>query len=129
MCSSGGSKAAEVVRKQVSRRKREERRPTQHVNLEDIEASVKTDDKKKEQTPVKDTNQTPKTVNSNINNNNTSKNNSSNNNSNNIDSDKKNRNALPTVQITDSGALAWDAKKSPESDNSPSHVPGKFTWF
>ncbi|KAL5260603.1 hypothetical protein ACHWQZ_G010677 [Mnemiopsis leidyi] len=102
----------EVVRKAVSRRKREERRPTQAVTADDIpSAPPKEEEKKKEDAPkqlapptlvvptLPNGPSTPSTT-----------------------DDKKPRHVPVTVSISDSGAVVWDNnKKSPENET-PSPV-------
>jgi len=101
----------EVVRKAVSRRKREERRPTQAVTADDIPtASPKEGENKKDEAikqlaaltlvvPTLPNGPTLPTT-----------------------DDKKPRHAPVTVSISDSGAVVWDnSKKSPENET-PSPV-------
>jgi len=102
-CSRDGSDVnkAEVVRKTVSRQKRNERRSTQAVNMEDLVPAAK--EVKPSDEPTKEPASTPMV------------------NGPDTPGDAKKRHAPVTVQITDAGTLAWDSKKSPEGDT-PSPV-------
>lgn len=99
---------AEIVRKVVSRRKRDERRPTQAVTMDDMNSTDKKEEEEEQPTKHLAAPKAvpPPTIIPNG-----------------PDSDsepKKQRQAAVTVSITDSGAVVWDnnkdSKKSPESD-------------
>lgn len=102
----------EVVRKAVSRRKREERRPTQAVTADDIPAPPpKEAEKKAEEAPPKQL-VPPTLVVPTLPNGPTAP----------LGDDKKPRHVPVTVSISDSGAVVWDStKKSPENET-PSPV-------
>ena len=109
---SGTSDKPEVVRKAVSRRKREERRPTQAVTADDIPAPPpKEAEKKAEEAPPKQL-VPPTLVVPTLPNGPTAP----------LGDDKKPRHVPVTVSISDSGAVVWDStKKSPENET-PSPV-------
>lgn len=94
----------------MSRRKREERRPTQAVTADDIPSAPPKEEKKTEKkTEKKEEPGPPTLVVPTLPNGPTPSN----------DDDKKPRHTPVTVSISDSGAVVWDStKKSPENETS-----------
>ena len=111
MTFAGTSDKPEVVRKTVSRRKREERRPTQAVTADDIPSAPPKEGEKKKEEPAKQLAAPTLAVPSLPNGPTSTK-----------TEEKKPRHAPVTVSISDSGAVVWDnSKKSPENET-PSPV-------
>lgn len=125
------SGAAEVVRKKVARRKRDERRSTQHVSLDDLPPENAEEEDKKKKEAAKKAEETNRLIEENRKSAAAAAAAASaaaaaNGLDNDSDGKKKTaRNPRPMIQITDTGMIAFEDKKSEEELISPESASAK----